>query len=265
MRRSFTSTPRLSPWRTNTRAIFTRNGARSFRELKEMNFDAMIVSPFDAELFGHWWFEGPHFLESFIRRAATEPDDFQLTTPTEFLDRAPVATDRAAKSLQLGRGRIQCRLARQEQRLDLPGTACRHSPHDGDRPPPARFRRAHRRARAPASRARASPRPIERLGFPDQKRRARPSTRPQRTKIISGVSHGSTNRSARSRSSSIFLANAKSALTFFPTSTGDITCSNLYRMNRDGRSRAWICGSMSLRGDALPCLQDDAGRRSVSV
>ena len=24
-----------------------------------MDFDPVIVSPFDAELFGHWWFEGP--------------------------------------------------------------------------------------------------------------------------------------------------------------------------------------------------------------
>jgi 1,4-alpha-glucan branching enzyme len=60
-----------------------------FRELKEMNFDPVIVSPFDAELFGHWWFEGPRFLESFIRRAASEPQDFQLTTPTEFLAAHP--------------------------------------------------------------------------------------------------------------------------------------------------------------------------------
>jgi 1,4-alpha-glucan branching enzyme len=59
------------------------------RELREMNFDPVIVSPFDAELFGHWWFEGPRFLESFLRRAAREREDFQLATPTEFLARHP--------------------------------------------------------------------------------------------------------------------------------------------------------------------------------
>src|SRR5262249_32012039 len=47
-------------------------------------FDPMVVVPFDAELFGHWWFEGPIFLERFIRKAAKE-SDFSLTTPTEFL------------------------------------------------------------------------------------------------------------------------------------------------------------------------------------
>lgn len=60
-----------------------------FRELQAMNFDPVIVSPFDAELFGHWWFEGPRFLESFIRRAANEPQDFQLVTPTGFLAAHP--------------------------------------------------------------------------------------------------------------------------------------------------------------------------------
>ena len=59
------------------------------RELREMNFDPVIVSPFDAELFGHWWFEGPRFLESFLRRAACEREDFQLATPTEYLSRHP--------------------------------------------------------------------------------------------------------------------------------------------------------------------------------
>jgi 1,4-alpha-glucan branching enzyme len=54
-----------------------------------MNFAPVIVSPFDAELFGHWWFEGPRFLETFIRRAAAEEAAFRLTTPSEFLAAYP--------------------------------------------------------------------------------------------------------------------------------------------------------------------------------
>jgi len=63
-----------------------------------LDFDPIVVAPFDAELFGHWWFEGPQFLESFVRQAAHEhqdlrltskdeygQQDFQLTTPTKFL------------------------------------------------------------------------------------------------------------------------------------------------------------------------------------
>ena len=53
-----------------------------------MDFDSLIVSPFDAELFGHWWFEGPRFLESFIRMVA-KAEDFRLTTPSEFLVEHP--------------------------------------------------------------------------------------------------------------------------------------------------------------------------------
>jgi 1,4-alpha-glucan branching enzyme len=45
----------------------------------------IIVMPFDAELFGHWWYEGPRFLELFIRKAALQADELQLTTPSEYL------------------------------------------------------------------------------------------------------------------------------------------------------------------------------------
>jgi 1,4-alpha-glucan branching enzyme len=58
------------------------------REIGEIGFDPIIVAPFDAELFGHWWFEGPIFLEQFVRRAVTERD-FTLTTPSEYLAAHP--------------------------------------------------------------------------------------------------------------------------------------------------------------------------------
>ncbi|MFM7635477.1 MAG: glycoside hydrolase family 57 protein [Cyanobacteriota bacterium] len=31
----------------------------------------LLVAPFDAELFGHWWFEGPRFLAALFRQAAS--------------------------------------------------------------------------------------------------------------------------------------------------------------------------------------------------
>ncbi len=49
--------------------------------------DPIVVMPFDAELFGHWWYEGPCFLEQFIRNAATHREEFELTTPSEYLAR----------------------------------------------------------------------------------------------------------------------------------------------------------------------------------
>ncbi|MFB6263483.1 MAG: glycoside hydrolase family 57 protein [Bradymonadaceae bacterium] len=43
-----------------------------------------ITCAYDAELFGHWWFEGPRFLESVVRTAA-QTDELALTTPGRFL------------------------------------------------------------------------------------------------------------------------------------------------------------------------------------
>jgi 1,4-alpha-glucan branching enzyme len=61
---------------------------RQIQTLLTYDFDPIVVVPFDAELFGHWWFEGPIFLERFIRGVADE-HDFSLTTPTEFLSSHP--------------------------------------------------------------------------------------------------------------------------------------------------------------------------------
>ncbi len=49
----------------------------------------IVVSPFDAELFGHWWFEGPEFLDLFLRKALYDQDVFDLVSPGDHLDRHP--------------------------------------------------------------------------------------------------------------------------------------------------------------------------------
>jgi 1,4-alpha-glucan branching enzyme len=67
---------------------FLEHCHRQIREIGEVGFDPIIVAPFDAELFGHWWFEGPIFLEQFIRQAAHERD-FKLTMPSEYLAAHP--------------------------------------------------------------------------------------------------------------------------------------------------------------------------------
>ena len=63
---------------------FLEQRRQQIREISESGFEPIVVAPFDAELFGHWWFEGPRFLEEFIRRAAKEPR-LSLTTPSEYL------------------------------------------------------------------------------------------------------------------------------------------------------------------------------------
>jgi 1,4-alpha-glucan branching enzyme len=45
-----------------------------------------IVSPYDAELFGHWWFEGPQFLELVFRRLDAARGQIEAITPGDYLD-----------------------------------------------------------------------------------------------------------------------------------------------------------------------------------
>jgi len=44
----------------------------------------IVVAPYDAELFGHWWYEGPDFLEQVFRTAAYVRSDFRLCTLGEY-------------------------------------------------------------------------------------------------------------------------------------------------------------------------------------
>ncbi len=50
------------------------------------NARPLIVSCYDAELFGHWWFEGPAFLETVIRKIRQERLPLQFVTPSEYLN-----------------------------------------------------------------------------------------------------------------------------------------------------------------------------------
>ena len=49
----------------------------------------LVVSPYDAELFGHWWFEGPMFLDFLFRKMHFDQDVVKPITPPEFLERFP--------------------------------------------------------------------------------------------------------------------------------------------------------------------------------
>ena len=49
----------------------------------------IIVCPYDAELFGHWWFEGPWFLEFVFRKLAALSIGVQAITPAEYLSAHP--------------------------------------------------------------------------------------------------------------------------------------------------------------------------------
>jgi len=50
----------------------------------------IIVAPYDAELFGHWWYEGPQWLDSVIRTIHTARHSLRMATPSDYLAEYPV-------------------------------------------------------------------------------------------------------------------------------------------------------------------------------
>lgn len=53
--------------------------------MKETGRHGILCAPFDAELFGHWWFEGVRFLGEVMRQVHNSPD-LELTTCSKYLD-----------------------------------------------------------------------------------------------------------------------------------------------------------------------------------
>ncbi len=49
----------------------------------------LLFCPFDAELFGHWWFEGIAFIEQVFAHLA-EDGELEAVTPSQYLERHPV-------------------------------------------------------------------------------------------------------------------------------------------------------------------------------
>jgi 1,4-alpha-glucan branching enzyme len=69
---------------------FLHNRQAQVRWLADrMERPPIVISPYDAELFGHWWFEGPAFLEALCRRMGSQ-DEVRLGTPAEYLEENPV-------------------------------------------------------------------------------------------------------------------------------------------------------------------------------
>ncbi len=71
--------------------------ASHFKEkVKEVLIDAynqnkkpsIVCAPFDTELFGHWWFEGPIWLERVLRWVEDDPE-ISLTTCSKYLQQNP--------------------------------------------------------------------------------------------------------------------------------------------------------------------------------
>ncbi len=51
------------------------------------SFDPVLIAPFDAELFGHWWYEGPRFIEFILKKSTNY--SIKLTNLKEILLEKP--------------------------------------------------------------------------------------------------------------------------------------------------------------------------------
>jgi len=67
-----------------------------FNRQKQMEYLAtlidrkpLIVSMYDAELYGHWWYEGVDFLEFLFKKIYYDQKDIKLITPSEYLEMYP--------------------------------------------------------------------------------------------------------------------------------------------------------------------------------
>lgn len=70
---------------------FMFNRQHQVRNLRaKMKQAPIIVAPYDAELFGHWWYEGPTFLEILFRKIAFDQSDVALISCSNYLDKYPV-------------------------------------------------------------------------------------------------------------------------------------------------------------------------------
>lgn len=55
---------------------------------RETGETGIIASSFDTELFGHWWFEGVHWLREVLKHVAADPNIVMMTT-SEYLEAYP--------------------------------------------------------------------------------------------------------------------------------------------------------------------------------
>ena len=91
--------PHKEPYDPEAATARAREHARHFVETREALARSaagrvphpILVAPFDAELFGHWWFEGPAFLEHTLRAldASARAGGVASTTLGGYLERFP--------------------------------------------------------------------------------------------------------------------------------------------------------------------------------
>ena len=49
----------------------------------------IVLCPYDSELYGHWWYEGPHFIYSLFKKIYYDTNIFKCITPSEYIAKYP--------------------------------------------------------------------------------------------------------------------------------------------------------------------------------
>ena len=87
------------PYSEQAAAGRIREHAHHFAALVRQTLDPLLggevppvlTAPFDAELFGHWWFEGIAWMEEVARQLHAHGDGIAMTTAAQYLQRHPPA------------------------------------------------------------------------------------------------------------------------------------------------------------------------------
>ena len=86
--------PYVPEWAANKAALhagdFMRNRQAQAGHLNHtLGRAPLILAPYDAELFGHWWFEGPQFLFYLFKKLHYDQDEIQPISPIDYLQIYP--------------------------------------------------------------------------------------------------------------------------------------------------------------------------------
>jgi 1,4-alpha-glucan branching enzyme len=83
--------PEIASQRAGEHATnFRENRRRQVEHLAAgMDRPPIVISPYDAELYGHWWYEGPQFLNDLFRQLHADQDTVETITPGDYLRRYP--------------------------------------------------------------------------------------------------------------------------------------------------------------------------------
>lgn len=105
------------PYRPEWALHKAREHARHFLNNRELQLEAaqvdgdrlpIAISPYDAELFGHWWFEGPLWIEALFReqseRTRHHTQRIEFVSPSDYLSQYPKQEKAQLSFCSWGRG-----------------------------------------------------------------------------------------------------------------------------------------------------------------